>query len=341
MENNCMELEKQYESFLQCNDVPITVFMRTYNREKYLKLALDSVIHGTFQDYCLIILDNESTDHTRKVGKYYSEQYQQVFYCYRKSEESFTNMQYAISICKTKYIIILHDDDILEPDYLSTMLKRVEETGYAALSCSNSLIDKDGEKMQYQPEEIPGLLSFSNYEYLDNYCSPRRKLLNFPATVYLAEFLKANPSVHQSDAGPCMDDYLFFQICRFGGTIGIIPERLIRYRIHDGQDSNISKRFMVLQLIDYMLLDDYYRKKLLSHKQFLKQTVWTSFKVCFVLYNDGKIDKKEYSKIFDFQTVKRIKKMPGGKLQVILMKFIYKHNKFVRMLNNLKRGIKK
>lgn len=341
MTNDCLELEKQYESFIRRNDVLITVFMRTYNREKYLQLALDSVIRGTFQDYCLIILDNDSTDHTREVGKYYSEQYQQVFYCYRKSEKSFTNMQYAISICKTKYIIVLHDDDVLEPDYLGTMLKRIEETGYAALSCSNWLIDKNGEKMQYQPEEIPGLLSFVNYEYLDNYCSSHRKLLNFPATIYLADFLKANPSVYQLDSGPCLDDYLFFQICRFGGTIGIIPERLIRYRIHDGQDSNISKRFMVLQLIDYMLPDDYYRNKLLSHEHFIKHTVWSSFKVCFVLYNDGKIDTNEYGRIFDFQTVKILKKIPGGKRQAFLMKFIYKYNKVVRMLNNLKRGIKK
>ena len=42
----------------------ISVIITTYNRERYIKEAIQSVLTSTFKDYELIISDNCSTDRT-------------------------------------------------------------------------------------------------------------------------------------------------------------------------------------------------------------------------------------------------------------------------------------
>ena len=42
----------------------IDIIIPTYNRAKYLKIAIDSVLNQTFKDFNLFVLDNCSTDNT-------------------------------------------------------------------------------------------------------------------------------------------------------------------------------------------------------------------------------------------------------------------------------------
>ena len=44
----------------------VSILMCTYNREQYLKRAIDSVIAQTYTDWELIIVDDGSTDNTEQ-----------------------------------------------------------------------------------------------------------------------------------------------------------------------------------------------------------------------------------------------------------------------------------
>jgi len=46
---------------------PVTVFMPVYNRERYLRTAIDSVLSQSYEDFELLVLDDGSTDGTPEI----------------------------------------------------------------------------------------------------------------------------------------------------------------------------------------------------------------------------------------------------------------------------------
>ena len=52
----------------------VSVIIPTYNREKFLKRAIESVLSQTFQDFELIVVDDGSNDNTKKIVKEFQNQ---------------------------------------------------------------------------------------------------------------------------------------------------------------------------------------------------------------------------------------------------------------------------
>ena len=53
------------------NQPKITVYITNHNYGEYVVQAIESVLDQTFQDYELIIIDDGSTDNSRKILKKY------------------------------------------------------------------------------------------------------------------------------------------------------------------------------------------------------------------------------------------------------------------------------
>ena len=51
----------------------ISVLLTTYNREKYVRVSIESVLNQTFEDFELMIVDDASTDGTVEEIKKYKE----------------------------------------------------------------------------------------------------------------------------------------------------------------------------------------------------------------------------------------------------------------------------
>ena len=64
------------------NNPKISVFIPVYNGEKYLANTINSVINQTYDNWELIILDDESTDNSKKIIEEYASKNNKI-----KSEE--------------------------------------------------------------------------------------------------------------------------------------------------------------------------------------------------------------------------------------------------------------
>lgn len=217
----------------------IDVFLPTYNRPIYLSVMIESVICQTFKYFNLIILDNGSTNETLDVVKSFKDK--RISYIRNeKNEREFLNYPFIHS--KSKFFIIVHDDDILKPNFLEHQLEIISNDSQINLLASKiSLIDSKGNSIN---KIRPRLFRKKNYwkkkEFIKAYFL-RGDFIPFPTIIYRNNFIKKNKLNIEFKVGPAVDLYLLFKCNLKDGKIKISNIPLYNYRIHDNQDSELNR----------------------------------------------------------------------------------------------------
>lgn len=122
---------------------PITVVMGTYNGEKYIAEQIDSIINQTFQDWCLLIRDDGSSDGTLSIIREYVQQIPNIFLL----EDSLGNLGFnrnfmtLIEHADSPYISICDQDDVWLPNKLLTSLNAIQ--AIEELSDTPALVHSD------------------------------------------------------------------------------------------------------------------------------------------------------------------------------------------------------
>jgi len=118
-----------------------------YNHQKFVKQAIESVLHQTYDNVELIVVDDASNDGSRAVIKKASKIHgiKSIFNESNLGNCKSFNNGYRIS--KGKYLIDLAADDVLLPDRIQVGVKELEKKGnsYGVHFCDVELIDQNGE----------------------------------------------------------------------------------------------------------------------------------------------------------------------------------------------------
>lgn len=117
--------------------------MCTYNRERYLKRAIDSVLRQTYGEFEFIIVDDGSTDSSEQLIKAYQDdriKYYRLkrnsFYCYAAN--------YGLQFCQGEYIAFMNSDDVWHTEKLEKQLCFMEtHKEYGACFTAVTLIDDE------------------------------------------------------------------------------------------------------------------------------------------------------------------------------------------------------
>lgn len=104
----------------------ISIIIPTYNREKLIIKALNSIFNQTFQDFEILIIDDASTDNTRNVVENLKNQ-KIRYYRLDKNGGQCVARNYGIKRASGKYIAFLDSDDEWLPEKLGSQLKCFEE----------------------------------------------------------------------------------------------------------------------------------------------------------------------------------------------------------------------
>jgi len=92
----------------------VSVIIPTYNCVKYVAKAINSVLEQTYKDYEIVIVDDGSSDDTKKVIEPYLIQ-NNVRYIYQENRGLAAARNTAIRNSKGKYIALLDADDYWSP----------------------------------------------------------------------------------------------------------------------------------------------------------------------------------------------------------------------------------
>ena len=113
--------------------------MPMYNAEKYVELAIYSLLNQTFKDFEAILIDDCSTDKTlKKVRKFKDSRIKII--------QNETNLgmpgsvrNVGLNIAKGEYIFFLDNDDVMLPNCLELLLSTAEQTDADVVSSTISL----------------------------------------------------------------------------------------------------------------------------------------------------------------------------------------------------------
>jgi glycosyltransferase involved in cell wall biosynthesis len=128
----------------EISDSPLlSVFMTTYNHEKYISEAIESVLmqKTTFQIE-LVIGEDCSTDRTRKICINYKEKYPKIIHLILPESNlgMITNGINTFRECKGKYVAILEGDDYwTDPNKLQKQVDFLEANADYSICCHRSL----------------------------------------------------------------------------------------------------------------------------------------------------------------------------------------------------------
>jgi len=140
------------ESVDKLKQPAISIIMLTYNREKLVGRAVESVLAQTFTDFEFVIVDNGSTDNSGKIANGYSEKDDRIRVIHRERGNIGSGRNAGLDAAKGEYIAFIDDDDWCEPDFLEFLhsLAVENDADIAICGATDKVYD---EKRVYTPEE--------------------------------------------------------------------------------------------------------------------------------------------------------------------------------------------
>lgn len=131
------------------NTPEISILIPLYNRRQYAEDCINSALKQTFQNFEIIIRDDESTDGVFEfVKKRYAKEISagkiKLFRNEKNLGEVFT-VSRLLSDATGKYLTILHNDDIYLPQALQRLYDVAEKNSADIVHCANFLTSaRDG-----------------------------------------------------------------------------------------------------------------------------------------------------------------------------------------------------
>jgi len=118
----------------------VSVAIPVYQGARFLEPCLRSVFAQSFRDFHLTIVDDDSTDGSRQIAKRVAEMHSHGI-PFRilhndKRRGLVGNWNRCLDVCGGKYILIFHQDDLLEPDMLRRAVGAFERHPDVGLVCS-------------------------------------------------------------------------------------------------------------------------------------------------------------------------------------------------------------
>ena len=191
-----------------------SVVIPTYNQADFLKVALRSVLDQTFKDFEVIVVNNNSTDHTLNVVAESGDA--------RINLINFENhgiigaaRNVGINASQGDYVAFLDSDDTWYPNKLERVAKVIDADPEVGLLCHNQEIIRDGETAKLSSYGPPERLRYSLHDYL----MLVGNCISTSATVVARNYLVQVGFFSEEEALVTVEDYDLWvrlsDLCRF------------------------------------------------------------------------------------------------------------------------------
>ena len=153
-----------------------TVIIPLYNKEPYIKRALETVLNQTYDNFEMIIIDDGSTDEGVRIVSSIQDTRIKVFSQINSGVSAARNR--GALLAKNQYLAFLDADDTWEPNFLQEISNLIDEFPYAGIyATNNKFIYPSGKVML---ESFSDLFNGNNIGIIEDYFGLFAKIQKSP-----------------------------------------------------------------------------------------------------------------------------------------------------------------
>lgn len=233
------------------------IVIPVYNAKRYLRQCIKSVLNQTFQDFCLVLVDDGSTDESGQICDTYAAKDRRIQVIHQPNKGSVEARkrgvlsEYAQS---AKYIFLADADDTLEPNALQLLYDEAEKND---LDCVCASTKKMWKRMRFNNKHHPPCFEsagiYTAERIIDELYISCFGISNYPVTLY-GKLYRTNLITKAIDFPPVVrfmgeDLSVTLRLMPETKRLGILPDTIYNYRIGGN-----TSRFMPYMLEDFLAL---------------------------------------------------------------------------------------
>lgn len=228
----------------------LSIYILCHNRPDSAREAIQSVIAQSCRTFTVTVSDNSSNDDVERMVK---SEFPDIHYI-RRSPMLKVSLHFnrCIEEANTDYFCLFHDDDIMSPEYVESMMQCARINPSAIAIGCNAIIESFGRQ-----ESRTSFRSFRDHELITNQCDLAARYFSraqsgiapFPGYVYnrcLVGDLRL-----PIDGGKYADVTWLLSLA-VKGTIVWVNKPLMTYRMHASNDGSIESPRDRLRFLAYL-----------------------------------------------------------------------------------------
>jgi glycosyltransferase involved in cell wall biosynthesis len=229
---------------MECNNIGVSVCIFSFNYEKYLSEAIESVIEQVCDfNIEIIISDDCSADNTKNIAQYYYEKYPDLIVLSINSinEGGTRNWVKAINLCRGKYIALLDGDDYFTDKQKLQIQYDVLEKDDKRVLCFHSVEEKYDDN-----NGIDKIVEFEKNEYSIEDIFRFGWFIRTSSTFFRNGLIPTEPPSWIYDFPYRYDTIIHVFLCQHGNAVNV-KKAMSVWRKHD---LGMSKKLMENQIIN-------------------------------------------------------------------------------------------
>ena len=236
----------------------ISIILSSYNHEKFIAQAIESVLSQSFADFELLIIDDNSTDNTAGIIKNFKDPRIKFF----QNSQNFgmvINTNNLIKKARGEYIAFINSDDFWEKDKLKKQIDFLENNhDFGACFSLANIVNEKNQIINSNKSNPFKNLQLNRSEFL-NYLFFNNNPLCYPSALIRKKIFI---NIHYLNPAYLilLDVDLWIKILFSGHEIKILPENLTNFRIlSDGKNlsGKNSKKTISYHLENTKILNNF------------------------------------------------------------------------------------
>lgn len=208
----------------------VSIIMPCYNSQKYISASIKSVLAQSMSEWELLIINDASTDNTKRIIEKYSKKDQRIRVFHLKENSSAAVARnVGIEHAKYKYIAFLDSDDLWFKEKLSRQIDIMEKKAMPFSFSSYFIINHEGEIIELR--KAPEVVTYNGLLNSGNQIGCLTVIYN--KDIFTNYRFNENIRIHE-------DYKMWLDMFENLGIAYAIDEPLAMYRVHPGS-KNLNK----------------------------------------------------------------------------------------------------
>ncbi len=211
----------------------VSIVIPNYNHGDYLSQAIESALAQTYPQVEVIVVDDGSTDHSAQVLARYADRVRCI---HQENAGLSAARNTGLDLARGDYVALLDADDMLEPDYLQTLVPILEkDPGLGGVYCGYRFVDQHGRPLPEVQSRVVPSTAFYDALLGGNFLVPESMLLRRRC------YQEAGP--FDTALTACEDWDMWLRVARREQVVGT-SRVLSRHRVLSGSMSSDPARMI-------------------------------------------------------------------------------------------------